>query len=170
MSAPPLPTPGEAMRQAIERAQLGDIEGGNLWLGIARELRLGASPAGPIPRPLERSELTAEADLATAGLMTLSGQLADTPLARHAAYEAGLISVPAERPAASDETAVLRYPEGDAPGERFPRCGHCGHAVELNLEQVPALWVHVMTRQAVCPISQPDQQHTYAQPEVDARG
>jgi hypothetical protein len=31
----------EAMQQAIERAQVGDIKGGMLWLGIARELRQG---------------------------------------------------------------------------------------------------------------------------------
>ncbi len=37
-------TAREAMAQAIERAQLGDVEPGRLWLDIARELRLGTLP------------------------------------------------------------------------------------------------------------------------------
>lgn len=49
-----LPTARAAMRQAVERAQLGEWDGARVWIDIARELRLGeASPARPLPRPLD---------------------------------------------------------------------------------------------------------------------
>lgn len=178
-----LPTPGEAMQQAVERAQLGDIEGGTLWLGIARELRLGAAtpPARPIPRPLEdRSELVAEADLATAGVIP-------PPIARHVEHEEQLaageyagetasarvqrLAMPADPPAyRSAQTEIIRYDPGDE-GD-MPRCGQrgCGHSVELDLSQIPAIWVHSITGQAVCPVSDPSQTHSFAAPLVDRRG
>jgi len=141
-----LPSPRQAMRQAFERAQLGEFEAARLWLDLARELRVGSMPARPFPRSLDtRSELAAEADLATAGLM------------------------PAPDPA-PDETAVLRY---DPPGEATPnRCAYCGHEIGLVLSPgtEPHIWRHLLTKQAVCPVSRPDQQHTFATPSVDARG
>lgn len=41
----------DAMQQAIERAQIGDIQAGMLWLGIARELRQGSILATDRPAP-----------------------------------------------------------------------------------------------------------------------
>lgn len=168
-----LPTPGEAMQQAVERAQLGDIEGGTLWLGIARELRLGevTSPARPIPRPLDdRGELAAEADLATAGLVP-------PPVARHAEYEevvlrsGGVIHLPAERPAYRDsETEVIRYDPAGDPGA--VACAYCSYDIGLVFPEdgSPAQWKHLVTKQAVCPVSHPEQSHSFATPALDARG
>lgn len=67
-----------------------------------------------------------------------------TPLDRHAAYEAAT------------------------------KCGNCGHVIELRLAMDvaspdPATWIHTMTRQAVCPVSAPDQTHTFAVPRLDDR-
>ncbi len=94
----------------------------------------------------------------------LAAQIAreDTPVARHAEYEAGL------REQLPEETAVLRYgPSGQSP---LAKCGNCPHEIEMDLANVPAIWRHVITRQAVCPVSKADQAHTFATPLVDARG
>jgi hypothetical protein len=83
----------------------------------------------------------------------------DTPVARHAEYEA------AQRP---EDTVVFQHgPPGQAP---LTRCGNCPHEIEIDLTNVPAIWRHIITRQAVCPVSRPDQAHTFATPLVDARG
>jgi hypothetical protein len=47
----PLPTPREAMAQAVERAKVGDYEGGHVWTAIARELREGAQRGHELPVP-----------------------------------------------------------------------------------------------------------------------
>lgn len=76
---------------------------------------------------------------------------------------------PQERP---EDTAVIRYAEG-GPVSGPPRCGNCGHTIELFLPDGNGGvegWHHSITMQAVCPVSQSDQQHTFATPVVDARG
>lgn len=232
---PFLPSPRQAMRYAVELASnptpaAVDIDRARVWVLIAHELRLGENMR-PFPRPFERGELAARADLETAGVLPrahfgdesllpvceeigpndpegalvvynlrdvtchaclrvvkereLAEQIAreDTPVARHAEYEATLAngyagetaSVRVNRiaeeglrePLAAD-TAVLRYgPAGQSP---ITRCGNCPHEIEIDLTNVPAIWRHVITRQAVCPVSKPDQAHTFATPLVDARG
>lgn len=157
MSAP-LPSAREAMRQAIERAQLGDLEGGRLWLDIARELRAGETLAWPFPRPLDSREgppevvvpLPDENNFDTAVIVL-------PPVARHAEHEDRLA-----------QTVVLGY---DPAGEAAPnRCGNCPHEIELDTDGGRPIWRHSMTRQAVCPVNSPDQTHTFATPLVDARG
>jgi hypothetical protein len=78
-----------------------------------------------------------------------------------------------QRHPAPDETAVLHGVDFDG-----PTCGNCGRALEwrndtpddLAGSNVVAAWVHKLTGQSVCPVSKPDQQHTFAQPLVDRRG
>lgn len=223
---PFLPSARQAMRYAVELAgnptpAAIDLERARVWVTIAHELRIGERPAGPFPRPFERGELAARADLETAGVLPrahfgdesllpvceevglndpegalvvydlrdvnchaclrvlkerdLAEQIAreDTPVARHAEAEANLANNYAgetasarvnriSREALPEDTAVLEGP--------FPTCGYCGHSVELKLDQVPAIWIHALTRQAVCPVSNPDQTHSFATPLVDTRG
>lgn len=233
-----LPSARQAMRYAVELASnptpaVIDLERARVWVTIAHELRLGET-ARPFPRPLDaRSELVAQADLATAGLVPppaarqvthfgdetllpiceevgpedpegaltaydprdvnchaclralkerdLAEQIAreDTPVARHAEYEAELaangyasevaaprmVRLAEERP---EDTVVFQHgPPGQAP---LAKCGNCPHEIEIDLANVPAIWRHIITRQAVCPVSRPDQAHTFATPLVDARG
>jgi len=156
-----LPSARRAMRMAVELAsnrESDEFDRAYLWIAIAHELRIGASPAIPVPRPFERtSELLAEADLATAGL--------------------GQIPVPVERPPVAtgvvslDETSIIRYEphgHGDA-----TRCAHCGHVIRFarrSADHTDPEWYHDMTMQSVCPVSAPDQSHTFATPLVDSRG
>lgn len=236
---PFLPSARQAMRYAVELASnltpsAIDLERARVWVTIAHELRIGELPKGPFPRPFERGELAARADLETAGVLPrahfgdesllpvceevgpndpegalvvydlrdvtchaclrvvkerdLAEQIAraDTPVARHAEAEAArdttsyaTIRTPLPENNYAGETASARVnrlsrealPEDTAVLEGpFPTCGHCGHSVELKLDQVPAIWIHALTRQAVCPVSNPDQTHSFATPLVDTRG
>lgn len=83
-----LPSPREAMRNAVEHAHVDDLEGARLWLDLARELRVGSARAGvPIPRPLDYGvdlggdlgTLATRADLATAGLVPFGDKLTLIP-------------------------------------------------------------------------------------------
>lgn len=135
------------------------------------------------------SDVNCHACLRAAKERELAEQIAreDTPVARHAEYEAELaagnyagetasarvnrLAMPVlQRP---EDTIVLQHgPAGDAP---LSKCAHahCGHMIEIDfsggLGDAPA-WVHTMTRQSVCPVSAPDQPRTFATPLVDARG
>jgi hypothetical protein len=218
----PLPTSAEAMYQAVERAQLGDVEGGTLWLGIARELRAGEA-ARPRPRPLDHAdEVPSPRPIRTTHLgddsllpiceevgtkdpqgalvafnlpdvncfaclsRAKETEVAEAPIVRHVQHEDALgdyageqapsarvqrLAVPADPPMYRNaETEILRIDHSEA--ETMPRCGQpsCGHSVELDLNQVPAIWIHSITGQSVCPVSDPAQTHTFAQPAMDARG
>lgn len=123
----------------------------------------------------ELRDVTCHACLRVVKERDLAKQIAreDTPVARHAEYEASLANNYAgeaasarvnriSRQALPEDTAVLEGP--------FPTCAYCGHSVELKLDQVPAIWIHALTRQAVCPVSNPDQTHSFATPLVDTRG
>jgi hypothetical protein len=128
----------------------------------------------------ELRDVTCHACLRVVKERELAEQIAreDTPVARHAEYEATLANNYAGETASArvdriidqrpEDTAVLRHgPAGAAP---LSKCGNCGHHVEIDLTNIPAIWRHVMTRQAVCPVSNPDQTHSFATPLVDARG
>lgn len=172
MSGDGLPTAREAMKQAVEWALVGDIERGTLWLGIARELRLGeAPPARPMPRPLD-------------GGNEGPPEVVVPPIVKHVEHEderraayadapwvdPRQLAVPAERPAYRDaQTEVIRTDRPEDEG--LPRCGQdrCELRVELALDQMPAIWVHALTQQPRCPASL-DGEPTYAAPMVDARG
>lgn len=223
----PLPTPAEAMRAAVEAAQRGDVEGGSLWLGIARELRVGAMsrprprpldelPAGVVPRVTHFGDdyllpiceqvagddpegclvsfnvphvtclaclrIVKEREVASS---EVAGSEVATPVARHAEYEAGLgdyagetaaarferIAVPAVEPAyRAADTAIIDT------GFELPLCAYCEHSLvwvtpgpEAAPERTPH-WAHALTNQSVCPVSAPDQAHTFATPRGDARG
>lgn len=155
----PLPSPREAMCQAVERAQLGEFDGARLWLDIARELRLGAagSQARPMPRPLDdRGRLTAEADLATAGLAPIGPSLAS-------AY--AQVGVPAEAPPERTSETVVA-------GFALPVCAYCGGSLVWVTpgpeagSPVPH-WAHALTEQTVCPIPVDGQSRTFATPLGD---
>lgn len=180
MSAPEspfgLPTARDAMREAIDCAQREYWEGARMWLDIARELRHGeAPPARPYPRPLDgRSELAAEADLATAGLMPIDRHVQhEDELSAYAGEQASArfapVHVPVEQPVyRTADTEIIRTDRPEDEG--LPRCGQegCGLRVELALNNVPAIWVHALTQQARCPVSY--DRELYATPAVDARG
>jgi hypothetical protein len=147
-----LPSARRAMRLAVEAASDGDFDRSYLWIAIAHELRIGASPAKPFPIP--------------------------RPLEREVEPEPGQIPVPAERPTratvtAPDETAIIRYePYGNGEAGTV-RCGNCGHGIELvfpDTDNAPPIWRHLITKQQVCPVSAPDQTHTFAEPLLDQRG
>lgn len=133
-------------------------------------------------------DVTCHACLRVVKERELAAQIAseDTPVARHAEYEATLANNYAGETASArvnrlampvlqrpEDTVVLQHgPAGDAP---LSKCAHayCGHMIEIDfsggLGDTPA-WVHTMTRQSVCPVSTPDQPRTFATPLVDARG
>jgi hypothetical protein len=133
-------------------------------------------------------DVTCHACLRVVKERELAEQIAreDTPVARHAEYEATLANNSAGETASArvnrlampvlrrpEDTIVLQHgPAGDAPLNKCAHA-HCGHLIEIDfsggLGDTPA-WVHVMTRQSLCPVSAPDQARTFATPLVDARG
>lgn len=151
-----LPTPREAMRAAVDAVQMGDHDGARTWVMIARELRAGSVPRSPLPR------------LADVGVLAEHSQVALTR---------SDIAWP-DTAAAGDpaETAVMTFGEHGSQG--LPRCGYCGHLIEWRNSTpndmagttVVAAWIHMVTMQSVCPVSAPDQAHTFATPAIDERG
>ena len=70
-------TAKEAMANAIARTELGDYGGGQIWLGIARELRLGSVPARDV------------------GALRVGGDMF-TPIEHIAGYIRGQVPFPSE--------------------------------------------------------------------------
>lgn len=213
-----LPSARRAMRMAVELASKAtaselDLERAHLWIAIARELRIGARPTGPIPRPLERAVSEQVAHLGDDSLLPICGAVGpddpegalvffdrrdvnclaclraepvavervehvatlrdeDRPQLAERLLEAARylqVQVPVPEPSGrTDETAVMQ-------GFELPNCAYCDNALVWvtpgpeSPEQGPH-WSHYMTGQRVCPVSAPDQQHTFATPMVDARG
>ena len=171
----PLPSAREALRQAVERAVHEEWHGAAVWLGIARELRQGTRPsiwsdAAGLPEAEEL--MIGHGDEAAQHVGQLFGQ---------------------HRVDVDDHLRPLRQPPADPaatavidPGEtsritledgHLQRCGNCSHRIEWLTPGPDATatgrmphWVHALTQQEVCPVSAPDQPHTYATPRVDARG
>lgn len=97
-------TSREAMQQAIERAQLGEFEGGRLWLDIARELREGAAHPDVMRMPGKVTWNAEQAIRQSAADQTMTMPTADQTVT--------MPSVPA------------RIDLGEL-------CAHCGYAIQL---------------------------------------
>lgn len=161
-----------AMRQAIERAELGEFEGAQLWLNIATELRAGEiasasvkgieltdSPTQGRPRggrvmhywPRGGGEFLCGAD---SGFRTTDRMSVTCQSCAHMLITKRFTEEPA------DETAIVSAPAG---------CAHCGFAIGV----IPGaeFIVHLTTGQRVCPgMPKIGVGHTYATYKADARG
>lgn len=179
-----LPTPAEAMRQAIERAQLGDYEHARFWLDVAIELRRGARPRLAPCSPEPCQPIGCDNGYHIAGCWYAE---ADDPV-EHLAQPPAPAGEPAAQridrtfaEAGADETAIMRRVPAD-PGDatavvELPMCAHCGHALTWVTPGAEATrtgrmphWSHAVTGQEVCPVNDPTRAHTYATPRVDERG
>lgn len=142
-----LPTSGQAMRQAIERAQTGELDAARVWLDIARELRLGE--AGHMVSPLPRGEVrvthlgddtllpvceaVTEDDPGGCLVSFNRGDVTCVPCLRVPAGAAGeaatqqfdRIRVPVPEPGyRAAETIVMEAASDEFP---LPPCAYCGH-------------------------------------------
>jgi hypothetical protein len=74
-------------------------------------------------------------------------------------------------PPSFDRLTVIHDRPEHQRGSLLP-CGNCGHAIELLMpdDSSDPYWAHSITSQQVCPVSAPDQTHTFAAPKLDHRG
>lgn len=171
----PIMSARAAMRQAIERAELGEFEGAQLWLNIATELRQGEwmsasakgieltdSPTQGRPRggrvmhywPRGGGEFLCGAD---SGFRTTDRMSVTCQSCAHMLITKRFTE---ER---ADETVILNTPMV---------CAHCDFAIGVVTPAFgsPTFWAHLTTRQRVCPGTPKPGGHTYATPKVHAHG
>ena len=197
MGETPLPTAREAMQQAVQRAQTGEIEAGMLWVAIARELREGSRPAPagnrideafeaarklrdgavPVAPQLDADPVIAAAQRAEAAAGVALDETQAAAWTR--GDQAAIARAGAVQGEALDRTQAIRWRNWQ-PGDRSV-CKHCNTPVELAEEpradepgETLREWRHKYTQAPVCavPWSAPAAdgliKHTWATPKTAA--